>query len=175
MYTLTLNENDYLTLFLYEASRDPYSKSLRRNGIIRTALLFILFSIICYKVNPVLAYLTACFGIVYLVLGKFLTKKRYLDHYRRAVAIKYKETLRFPIQLEIADDYIKTINHIGDANYKISAIWNVYEIADHYFLKLSSGQSLIIHKTNETLNQEIQNLILKYKIDHTVDLDWKWT
>jgi hypothetical protein len=174
MHTLQLTENDYLALFLYEASTDPYTKGVRTKSILRTALLFVIFAVCFYETNHLVAYFLIGCSAAYFIFGKLLTRKKYIAHYKQFINSKYKAMLHYPVQIEIADLYVKTISHVGDANYKVSAIWRVEEIASHYFLKLSSNQNILIPKTDSTLNQEIQDLIIRHHIDHIINLDWKW-
>ena len=41
-------------------------------------------------------------------------------------------------------------------------------------MKISTGYTLIVPKTNAALNQEIADIIKINNIPHVKNLDWKW-
>lgn len=50
----------------------------------------------------------------------------------------------------------------------------LFEIPNHYLIRLTTGPALIVPKTNAALNEEILTVIERHKIDHMAQLDWRW-
>ncbi|WEK21061.1 MAG: YcxB family protein [Candidatus Pedobacter colombiensis] len=79
-----------------------------------------------------------------------------------------------PIQLEIADDHLHVIDRAGDYKYMFSAITLISEIPNHFLIKLSNSQVLIIPKINTSLCNDIKNIKTTHNLPFRHHLDWKW-
>jgi len=175
MHTFTLTENDYIMFQLHEASTNPVKiKSRKKSFFILLALSLLT---ICYgylKDEIFLLYyglfctlLVLCFGNVYL-------RWRHKRHYSRHVKNNNNGQSKESVQIEISNEQIRIIDKVSDTHIKISEITLVNEINDYYFLKVSTGPSLIIPKTVALLNNEVNAMIKNHNITHVVKLDWKW-
>jgi len=174
-HQITLTENDYLTFQLYDSSTNPTKRKARRRGYIIITLASLPFIFHGYRNGYDFAFyfgiacfvLAAMFGSMYF---KWSAKKHYINHVRDA----YKKLTDEKFEIEISDDVISTVEKTGSSTVKISEISVVIEIPNHYLIRLTTGPTLILPKTNAALNEEILAMIERHKIDHEVQLDWKW-
>lgn len=69
-------------------------------------------------------------------------------------------------------------DHSGHSSLQLSQLTEAHETAAHYFLKLSTGHSLIIPKNKvepvAELAPFISGLVTKLNIQHQADGHWKW-
>jgi len=105
-------------------------------------------------------------------------RKRYLRHFERYVDENLKNRFGKHVSLIFGEEFIDTTDYMGESKLKINEITEVNEIDNYIFLKFSSGESLIIPKIiinqKNEFNNFIKNLVQKLKIQHNVDLNWKW-
>jgi len=98
---------------------------------------------------------------------------KYKRHYAHYVDDTFK-CINGEVKMKIGDLYIEEADQISESRFKISEITEVNEISTHYFIKVSSRQSIIITKENKELNNDIKQLIVHHKLKHNLMLDWKW-
>lgn len=171
----TLEAKDFLAYQLYTASK---SKRIKRS-MLRTYLIWlvgcILFGIYFYwKENNALAIY---FGIISLASALFFFKYlkwRYKRHYRNHIKENYKNKINQLVKIEFKDGFIYSQDKTGEAKIDLSQLLEINEITEYFFLKMSTGDSLILPKrvveNQEKLKEKFQNLGLKIN----EELNWKW-
>jgi hypothetical protein len=176
---MTLDENDYLTYQLYTASKSPRIKSARIKSWVISTLAFAALAYLFYRSdNTFLAtYFLIAAGISALFFP-FYSKRRYKRHYLRFIRDTYKNRIGEACSVSITDDYITTKDKVGEARINTSEIEEINEIADYYFIKVKSGESLIISKSKsedpEHIKNSIKSLAADKNIKHSIELDWRW-
>lgn len=105
-------------------------------------------------------------------------KGKYRKHYEKYLEENYKNQFGKKGVLNFEEDYIVAKDDLGEGKYKVSEIIEINEIAEYFFLKLSSGQSLIIPKQQlksiEDFNKEIQEIVKQNNFQHNIELNWEW-
>lgn len=174
----SLDENDYLQYQLYAASKSKNIKAQRSRTFIMMIATFALLSYMVYSPGDSLSYLTMTFFGMLLILYKWYEKKRYSNHYRKNIAENYKERFGLISTLTFTENQIIEENKLGESKINYESLSEINEIQDYYFLKLITGQSLIIPKkvipnqSDFTLKlEEIKN---RFNLENNVELDWKW-
>jgi hypothetical protein len=175
MYSLTLSETDHITFQLYEASTDSVKRKSRKKSLLIFLALGPLVILLGHlKEDVFLMYYGIFCSILVICFGNLYLRWRHKKHYVRHVKNKLKDLPEEIVEIEIKDGLIIFIDRTGNANIKISEITLVNEIRTHYFLKLSTGPSIVIPKSNPALNQEVVAMISNFNIQHIITLDWKW-
>ncbi|WP_285008027.1 hypothetical protein [Pedobacter faecalis] len=155
-HTITLKEGDFITFQLYGASTNTEKIKTRKRNYLSLIALGIFFIIIGYYERDTFLfyYATCCVIVVALFYYKYL-KWRLKKHYTKFVKDTYKGAFNESVQLEIEDELLRFEDKTGESCIKISEIIGVTEIASHFFIKISTGPSLILTKGSPSLNQEI--------------------
>ncbi len=175
MYSLTLSETDHITFQLYEASTNSAKRKSRKKSFLILLALALLVVVLGYqKEDDFLMYYGLFCSILVICFGNLYLRWRHKKHYTKYVKNKLKDLPEEKVQIEIRDYQIKVIDRVSDTSLKIVEIILVDEIKFHYFLKLSTGSSIVIPKSNPALNKEVADMIVNFNIQHIVKLDWRW-
>lgn len=174
----SLNENDYLQYQLYAASKSKNIKAQRNRTFIILIVTFLILSYMIFSTADMMFDPLIIFFALLLILYKVYEKKRYSNHYRKNIEENYKERFGLISKLTFAENQIIEESKLGESKINYESLSQINEIQDYYFLKLITGQSLIIPKkvipnqSDFTLKlEEIKN---RFNLENNVELDWKW-
>ena len=172
----TIQEDDFLSHQLFTASK---SKRINKKRKRDWALLIIGFAIcggvFYFQANLAMALY---FGLFTLATGLFYPKYfnwRYKKHYSNYIKEHYQKRFGETAILEINSDNILTKDKIGEGKINIKEIEEINETQNHFFIKISTGASLIIPKKEITntncLKEEFENI----GVHINNELTWKWS
>jgi hypothetical protein len=174
-----LERNDFIEYQLFAASKSENVKNNWQKSRIRVPIVYLILGLILFLfADKIFALIFIGIGAAWYFLYPYYMRKRYLKHFERYVDENLKNRFGKPVTLNFGEEFIDTIDYMGESKLKINEITEVNEIRSYIFLKFSSGESLIIPKN--IINQKneftdwILNLIEKLKIKHNIDLNWKW-
>jgi hypothetical protein len=176
---MTLDENDFLTYQLYTASKSPRVKKGRIRGWILTTVTFGCAAYLFYTSNNEFLgnYFLGASGLS-LTLYPLYSRWRYKKHYKKHVQDTLKNRFGVECAIQINEDTISTKDKTGEAMMNLSEIEEVNEIRDFFFIKMKTGESLIISKIKsgdpQDVVNEIKSLVERKGIKHNIELDWKW-
>lgn len=174
----SLDENDFLQYQLYTASKSKIIKAQRTRTLIMLIATFSLLSYITFTPGDLKSYPLFVFFILVLILYRLYEKRRYSEHYRKNIAENYKERFGLISKLTFAENQLIEANKLGESKINYESLSAINEIQDYYFLKLITGQSLIIPKkaiTNKSdFDVVLDDLTVRFKLDNNVNLEWKW-
>jgi hypothetical protein len=176
---MKLDENDYLTYQLYTASKTPRIKKARIKGWIYTTVAFFCLTFLFFESNnELLGYYFLVASVLSLALYPIYSRWRYKRHYLKYIQDTYKNRFGVESTLEINDDTIVVKDKSGEASINTSEIEEINEIKDFYFVKMRTGESLVISKVKtediDRIKNELKSLADKKEIKYNVELDWKW-
>jgi len=176
---MTLDENDYLTYQLYTASKAPRIKKARIKGWIFTTVTFLCLTFLFFESdNDLLGYYFLIASGLSLTLYPFYSRWKYKKHYLKYIRDTYKNRFGEESALEINEDNIVTIDKTGEGRINTSEIEEINEIKDFYFVKMTTGASLIISKIKtddiDRIKNELKSLVEKKGIKYNIEMDWKW-
>lgn len=174
-----LDENDHLTYQLYTASKTPRIKKDRIKGWIFTTVTFLCLTFLFFESrNDLLGYYFLIASGLSLTIYPFYSRWRYKKHYLKYIQDTYNSRIGEESTVEINADIIVIKDKTGERRINTSEIEEINEIKDFYFVKTTTGVSLIISKikTNDIdkLTTELKSLVNKREIKYNIELDWKW-
>jgi len=145
-----IDEQDFLDFHLFTASQSDRIKRKMRNGRlfltlcfgIALILFYFSFHIVMTIYCGIIAIITICWALFYPQYFRWRYKKHYKNHIRDNYSNRFGETE----YLEIRDDVIFTKDKVGEGTINISEIEKVDETEKYFFVKITSGVSLIIPK-----------------------------
>lgn len=174
-----LERKDFIEYQLFTASKSETIKKSWQKSRIRIPIVYFILGLILFVLADII------FALVFIGIGAAwyffypsFMRKRYLRHFERYVDENLKNRFGKHVSLIFGEEFIDTTDYMGESKLKINEITEVNEIDNYIFLKFSSGESLIIPKIiinqKNEFNNFIKNLVQKLKIQHNVDLNWKW-
>lgn len=170
-----IEQEDFLAFQLYTASQSERIQKKKRNGWIGTTVLFAAISVlfVVQENYPSAIYFGICtllFGFLYPVYFSW----RYKRHYNKYIGEHYQNRFGVPVVLEINEDEIFSKDKAGESRFKLSEIELVNEIGDHFFVKISTGASLIIPKAGVGDADAVRDELKRLGLELNQMLDWKW-
>lgn len=175
----TLSRNDFIEFQLFTASNSETIKKSRRKSRNRLPIIYFILGLtmLVYR-NIVVALIFIGIGITWYFLYPVYLKRRYVRHFERYVDENLKNRFGKQVTLIFSEEFIDTADFIGESKLRTSEISEVNEISNYFFIKFSSGESLIMPKPviqqKIEFNEWLLNLVEKLKINHNTDLNWKW-
>jgi hypothetical protein len=169
-----LREDDFLIFQLFTSSTSPRIIRKKKNGWTFLTLGTILFAFLFYSFgNAFLAIYMATFAVITALFYPKYFKWRYKRHYENFIKDNYANRLGLMQTLEFHPDHIFLKDKTGESKINLKEIEEMTEISSHFFIKLSSGVSLIVPKdrvNSDEVRAKIKSLDLKINdLSH-----WKW-
>lgn len=170
-----IEQEDFIDFQLFTASKSERIRKNKNRGWIIMLILFAFLGINFY--NSGNSTLAIYFGIVAIIVllfyGKYF-KWKLKNHYKKFVVENYSKRFGQLESLEINSDHIFAKDKTGEGKINISEIENVSETQNHFFIKITTGVSLIIPKTKIKNSQEIKSKFENLKIPIIDETNWKW-
>ena len=177
-FQYSLNEDDYLAYQLYIVSKSKRSIKNRKKVwlIMVSMMVFICWSAYCTgHLNHlyVLIPLTLIVLIFYPVYQKWYYRRHYINHIKE----HYKNKVDHISTLELNSECIKSTSKVGEASINLKEVMELNETRDYLFVKISTGESLILPKVKVDTNlfkQELLSFLPSNDLIVTEELNWKW-
>ncbi len=170
-----INESDFLAYQLFAASKSERINKKKNNTWFLLTGIAILFTINFYnKHNTVM---TAYCGVVAILCGLFYPTYfiwRYKRHYKSYVNEVYAKRFGQKEILEFTDDYILSINKIGEEKINISEVEQIDETDKYFFVKISNGMHLLIPKDKIDNCDELKQVFQRLGLIIKEDFNQKW-
>jgi YcxB-like protein len=175
----SLNENDFLQHQLFTASKSERIKKKRRKSWVIVSLATLLLSFICYKnANNIMAYSFLALAVYTIFFYPLYLKAHYKNHYKKFIAHAYKNKVGINSTISFNDTQIEIFDRTGESKIKLSEIEEITETGEYIYLRMKTGEALIIPKLkikelNELL-KELKGLAEKLNIKFISEINWKW-
>jgi hypothetical protein len=170
-----IDEQDFLDFQLFTASKSDRINKKKRNGWILLTIGSIVVALYFY-LNENVA-MTIYFGLVAIACGLFYPKYfkwKYKKHYKTYIKENYSKRYGQIEALEINNDYIFSKDKTGEGKINISEIERVDETDNHFFLKISTGLSLIIPKKELENVDELRENFKEIRLTVNNETNWTW-
>lgn len=177
-FNLILTFDDYLTYHLYAASKKKTVKQTRTRAWIAVTAAFTVLGLVFLQTgNNFFAYYFLGFGVISLVCYPFYQRRHYKNHYKKHVAEGYQNKIGKLCEIDFQADYIFSKDSGSESKIKTSEISEINEIGTHIFIKINTGESLVIPK--EQIDQQafwaaINEITEGKDVEINKELDWRW-
>ena len=171
-----IHENDFLAFQLFAASQsERIRKEKNKSWLILTIGSVVLAAYFLLNQNISMAVF---FGLVGMTCGLFYPlyfRWRYKRHYKSYIKENYHKRFGQTEVLEINDDHLFMEDKTGEGKINLKEIEKVDETVDHFFMKISTGVSVIIPKDRVDNINELINQFEKIglKVDKHLDMRCK--
>jgi hypothetical protein len=178
-YSYKLEEEDYHTHLLFTISKSSSAIKTRARIRLLMTISLLLFAFISYGNNSggqtVYFFSLAVLAFFLMPLyTRWSYKKTYLKHVRNY----YKDRMSEPTTLNFENDSISIFDSQGESSINFSELDEINDLADYYFLKVKSGQSIILPKKQIENQNELLNTLKKVSSTHSIswndEKNWIW-
>ena len=170
-----INEQDFLDFQMFTASKSDRINKKKRNGWILLTVSSIVVALYFY-LNQNTA-MTVYFGLVAIACGLFYPryfKWRYKKHYKTYIRENYSKRFGQVETLELDNNYIFSKDKTGEGKINLSEIERIDETRNHFFLKISTGLSLLIPKKELEGIDELREKFKAIGLAVNDETNWKW-
>jgi hypothetical protein len=170
-----INEQDFLDFQMFTASQSKRINQKKKNGWILLIIGSIVFAIYFFLKQDIVVSIYLV--LVALACGLFYPKYfiwRYKKHYKVFIKENYSKRFGETEFLEIREDSIFSKDKTGEGKINISEIEKVDETNKHFFLKISTGLSLIIPKDELKNLDEVRTKFQALGLIVNNMTNWKW-
>jgi hypothetical protein len=170
-----IDEQDFLDYQLFAASKSVRISKRKRDGWIVMTVGPIFVAISFYFTQNIA--MVVFFGIAAIICGIFYPKYfnwRYKKHYKTYIKENYPKRFGQIETLEINNDNIFFKDKTGEGKINLSEFECVDETSNHFFVKVSTGVSLIIPKKGLNNNDEIRKKFNDLELTVNDETNWRW-
>ena len=175
----SLERTDFLVHQLFAASKSERVIKSRRNSRIRLPIFYFILGVILFILaDLVYALIFIGIGLAWYVFHPYFMRRRYVRHFEKYIDENFQNRFGKTVSISFDDEFIQAFDYLGESKLRISEITEISEIREYIFLKFSSGETLIVPKdrvnNRNELNDEIAKITSDRRINHRIDLNWKW-
>lgn len=172
-----LTADDYLTYMLYSASKNKRSKANRLRSWLVVSGSFVVIGYLFKGQDAFYFYYFLAAGVISLIFFPFYQRYAYKKHYRKFVMDKLKGKIGKECVINFGQDMIETKDDVTESKINTSEVSEINEIGTHYFVRLNTGDALVIPKSavnNESFADDLLAIFQNPEIEVTEELNWKW-
>lgn len=174
---LALSSSDYLTYQLYTASKSKRVKSNRRKSWLVVSAAFFVLGVIFYDNIKFYSFWFGGFGVISLIFYPVYARYYYKKHYEKSVLEHYGNKVGKESIIDFQPDYIMSKDVVGESKIYTIEVCEINEIGTHYFVKIKTGESLIVPKSivhDDAFIGKLMEIFNNPAIKINKELDWKW-
>ncbi|MBK8807419.1 MAG: YcxB family protein [Bacteroidales bacterium] len=168
-------EQDFLDFQLFTASKSDRIKKKKTNSwILLTAGSIMVAFYFYFKENTIM---TIYFGLVAVACGLYFPKYfkwRYKKYFKIYIKENYSNRFGHVETIEINNDSIFSKDKTGEGKINLSEIEKIDETDNHFFLKISTGLSLIIPKRELEKTDELKSKFKDLGLTLNNETNWMW-
>ncbi|MHC6200620.1 YcxB family protein [Elizabethkingia miricola] len=174
-----LEEQDYLQLYMYAASKNQVIKQQRQRVLWLLIIIYIICSLLMFSMSIVSLFVFIGAAItVTLIYIYYYERKRYEKFYLKNIRTNLKNRIGINYKTVFGSQDVILTEPNTEAKFKYPNIELVEEINTYYFFKMKTGERFIIPKSAiqnpQEFNQVISRLSKDYNIQLQQELNWKW-
>jgi len=175
-----IDETDFLTYQLYVASKSDRIKKKRLRNKVIVSLIYVVFGLLCYFFEGQISIVIIFFiiGLLWFFIYPLWERRHYVKHYQGFIKENYKDVLGRIATLEFNNEYILTKDNGSESKVSTTELAEINEIPTAIFVRLKSGQSLILPKDKidniDDVIIRLKELANYLKIKYSIDDKWEW-
>ena len=178
MYKITLDKDDFLRYQLFTASKSKRIKIKRiRTWILLTISFLVLGFALRQNEDRFLSYYFIVFSIITLIFYPLYQRRHYKKHYEKHINENYANRIGVESELGFENGFIVSVGDNQEGKIKLTEIQEINEISENLFIKIKTGESVIIPSRFQEFNklkEELASLISPNNVSWIKQLDWKW-
>ena len=176
MYSIILDKEDFLRYQLFSASQSKRIRNKKTRSWIFLSVSFFVIGLIQITTSSI-SYWFFGLSVITFIFYPLYQRREYRKHYENHIDDNYKNRVGVESKLGFDGGYIVSIADNQEGRIKISEIEEINEIADNLFIRVKTGESIIIPSRLSEYNEfkiQLADLITEMDIEWKRQLDWKW-
>ncbi|MDQ3536126.1 MAG: hypothetical protein M3421_10925, partial [Bacteroidota bacterium] len=178
-FEFKVNEDDFLTYQLFNASRSAKIKKIRRRNRSLVPILYLIVSIMFLLFqNYAMAFGFFLISVLWFVIYPMFERRRYVKQFKKNIAEKFKDKTDRNSKVILQDDIWLTKDEEKEAKFSVYDFKEINEIDTQIYIVLKSGYVLIIPKKEVNniveLIRMLKELALKHSFVYNKNLEWEW-
>ncbi len=178
MYKITLDKHDFLRYQLFTASKSKRIKNKRiRIWIILTISFFVLGLALGQNEDRFLSYYFIGFSLITMIFYPLYQRRQYKKHYEKYIKENYANRIGVESELGFEGGFIVSVGDNQEGKIKLTEIQEINEISENLFIKIKTGESVIIpsrFSEYDKLKKQLIGLVEPLGVVWNHQLDWKW-
>ncbi|WP_185146634.1 YcxB family protein [Chryseobacterium sp.] len=175
----SLDETDYLNYQLFTASKSRnIIKKRQRNRFLLPVFFIVLGLFPRFDLTERFAQIYILIALLWLLLYPLWEKKMYINHFKKHITEHHKNNFGRTSTLEFEERAIIAKDENSESKISFNEFEQIDEVPSAIYIKLKSGQSIILPKKSANNIDEIKvflrNLSNDIKIKYIDDNEWKW-
>lgn len=174
---IQITNDDFLVHQLYTASNSLSVKKKRQKSKWISPIIFLVIGgVLSYQDGDFVALVL--FGSLALIWFAFYPKYeryRYRKHYKNHVMELHGKDVVMSASMEIDADYIFVKDEVSEGKVKLSEVNYVANLPDHYLIRVSNKQALIVPKICVDSAINFEDFFTSKNIELKDELNWKWS
>ena len=169
-----INEQDFLAFQLFSASKSERINKQKRHGWIIMTVGSLLVTFYFYLNHYTV--MTIYFALIAIASGLFYPKYfrwKHKKNYKTHIQENYSKRFGQIETLEIRNDSIISKDKTGEGKIFLSELEKIDETKNHFFLKISSGLSLIIPKNEIENSDKLRQKFIDLGLTLNNETHWK--
>ena len=133
--------------------------------------------VINFEGNTLLSYCIIAFSIITLLFYPLYEKRQYIKHYKKHIEENYTNRIGKSSTIEFNNEYLISKSDSQEGKIKLTEITEVNETKTNLFIKVKSGESIIIPSNLPEYNlfkSDLLDRINTLEVLWNIDLKWKW-
>lgn len=174
-FEFKLYAQDFLDFQLFTASKSVRINKKKRNGRLLLTIGAVVVGLYFYFSDNF--FMTLYCGLIAILTALFYSKYfkwRHKQHYKAFIKENYSKQFDQITQLEFREDVLLTKDKTGESKINLSEIVSVDETKKHFFLKISTGLTLIIPKNQIELPSAFSNHLQSLGMKINNEKNWTW-
>jgi len=169
----SLTKSDYLTYQLFQASQSKHLRKIKSITWFLIPLLYIAIGII----GIVNLIISIGGSILWLIIFPYFTRWAIKNNYSKLINEQLGDQIDKTRKISLENNKILLSDETSERKIDTSEVSGIFEIANHVFIRLQQGVSIILPKdkiAKENVASFVSALENQTGINKTEMLDWKW-
>jgi hypothetical protein len=175
----TLNENDLLTLQLFNASKSETIRKKRQRSRLRVPVAYAAMGLVfLFRDNLTMAIVFISIAPLWYFLYPLWERQQYIKNYKGFITDNQKDKIGKLVTLEISNDFIVGKDSGSESTVATTEVEAINEIPTAVLIRIKGGSTFIIPKDKisafNALTNQLKELAVYRKLDYNIDNNWAW-
>lgn len=171
-----LSASDFLAYQLYASSKSKLHQKRRFRSRLIIPIFYVILGLFLALANdrPVVGGIFTGLGVIWFIFYPMYSQWRYKRHFQKHVNENYKNRIHQPVEFELNENSVYVKDMVSESTINGNELKSLIETPGHFFIKLSSGLSLIVPKHTVENQAAFKSLILAFGAEYVNELNWVW-
>ncbi len=174
-FNYQLANEDFLAYQLFASTKSKLQTRNRKRAWLIIPILYVIFAILLFLTNKyTMGIGFLIFAGVWLGCYPLYSKWRYKRYFQKYITENYKSRINKNVEFFIGETSITIKDIASEGKINGAELEELIETQHHFFLKLTTGVTLIIPKHAINSIDELKKNITQMGAEYIDELQWEW-